>query len=195
VKVLFVNSCIRNEDSRTYSLAKAFIEKLYKIHPEMELEEIKLADLDLKPLYYDDIKRRDELINNNEFNDPMFKYANQFKDKDLIIIGTPFWDLSFPSLLKVYIEKLCVNNLTFKYENDKELGLCNVKKVVLIATSGGDRIDNKLNYLFDIVDFLSKNKVKKYYSFLSGLDMMNKEDINSNIKKTIDDFDKFINEI
>ena len=65
VKVLFVNSCIRNEDSRTYSLAKAFIEKLYKIHSKMELEEIKLADLDLKPLYYDDIKRRDELINNN----------------------------------------------------------------------------------------------------------------------------------
>ena len=119
----------------------------------------------------------------------------QFKDYDFIILATPFWDLSFPSILKVYIEKLCVNNLTFKYENNKEYGLCKLSKFMLIATSGGERIDNKLNYLFDIIDFLSSKNVKKYYSYVNGLDMMDDSNCKGVIKKAIKDFDKIICEI
>jgi FMN-dependent NADH-azoreductase len=195
MKTLFINSCIREDDSRTYKLALAFIEKLNERHPKAIIDEIRLMDLDLKPYLYSDIKRRDELISKNEFNDPMFKYANQFKDYDFVIIATPFWDLSFPSILKVYIEKLCVNNLTFKYENNREHGLCKLSKFMLIATSGGERIDNKLNYLFDIIDFLSSKKVKKYYSYLNGLDMMDENNIKGVTKKAINDFDKIICEI
>ena len=119
----------------------------------------------------------------------------QFKDYDFIILATPFWDLSFPSILKVYIEKLCVNNLTFKYENNKEYGLCKLSKFMLIATSGGERIDNKLNYLFDIIDFLSSKNVKKCYSYVNGLDMMDDSNCKGVIKKAIKDFDKIICEI
>ena len=151
MKVLFINCCIREEESRTLKLALAFIEKLKEIHPNMELKEIKLIDENLKPYLYEDIKKRDELIAKSDFNNDMFKYANEFKDNDTIIIATPLWDLSFPSLLKVYIEKLCVNNLTFKYEENGEVGLCKLNKLMLISTSGGDKIDNKLNYLFDII--------------------------------------------
>ena len=195
MKTLFINSCIREDDSRTYKLALAFIEKLNERHPKAIIDEIRLMDLDLKPYLYSDIKRRDELISKNEFNDPMFKYANQFKDYDFIILATPFWDLSFPSILKVYIEKLCVNNLTFKYENNKEYGLCKLSKFMLIATSGGERIDNKLNYLFDIMDFLSSKNVKKCYSYVNRLDMMDDSNCKGAIKKAIKDFDKIICEI
>lgn len=195
MNVLFVNSCVRKNDSRTNKLANEFIKKLYNKNPNIKLNEITLMDEDLKPLLYDDIKKRDELIFKNSFDDNMFKYANQFKNNDLIIIATPFWDLSFPSLLKVYIEKLCVNNLTFKYEESGQVGLCSVSKFVLIATSGGDIIDNKLDYLSDIIDFLSANKVKKYYSFLTGLDMINEKEVNNKIDDTIKGFDKIINEL
>ena len=75
MKTLFINSCIREDDSRTYKLALAFIEKLNERHPKVIIDEIRLMDLDLKPYLYSDIKRRDELISKNEFNDPMFKYA------------------------------------------------------------------------------------------------------------------------
>ena len=195
MKTLFINSCIREDDSRTYKLALAFIEKLNERHPKAIIDEIRLMDLDLKPYLYSDIKRRDELISKNEFNDPMFKYANQFKDYDFIILATPFWDLSFPSILKVYIEKLCVNNLTFKYENNEEYGLCKLSKFMLTATSGGERIDNKLNYLFDIFDFLSSKNVKKCYSYVNRLDMMDDSNCKGAIKKAIKDFDKIICEI
>ena len=66
---------------------------------------------------------------------------------------------------------------------------------MLIATSGGERIDNKLNYLFDIIDFLSSKNVKKYYSYVNGLDMMDDSNRKGVIKKAIKDFDKIICEI
>ena len=117
MKALFINSCIRGEESRTLYLANSFINKLKLKNPDLVINEVDLAKEDLKPLKYDDIKKRDELISKKAFNYKMFKYANEFKDNEIIIIATPFWDLSFPSILKVYFENIFVNNLTFKYEN------------------------------------------------------------------------------
>ena len=53
--------------------------------------------------------------------------------------GIPYWDLSFPALLKVYIERVSVSGITFSPEPDGRLrGLCRGEKMLLITTSGGD---------------------------------------------------------
>ena len=48
---------------------------------------------------------------------------------------------------------------------------------------------------FDIVDFLSSKNVKKCYSYVNGLDMMDDSNCKGVIKKAIKDFDKIICEI
>ena len=194
MKALFINCCIREEESRTLVLAKAFIEKLQDKYPKLVVDELRLMDEELKPLLYDDIKKRDKLIASNSFNDEMFKYASGYKDNDIIIIATPYWDLSFPSLLKVYIEKLFVNNLTFKYVGSDFVGLCKTKKLMVLGTSGGAVINNNFNYIFDVVNALASKKVKCFYSYVNMLDVVTEQQVKGNLNKAINDLDIIISE-
>ena len=52
MKFLFVNACIRGEDSRTYQLCRDYIEKFKeaKKNEDWTLEEVNLNDMDLQPL-------------------------------------------------------------------------------------------------------------------------------------------------
>ena len=52
--------------------------------------------------------QRERLLETGELTHPRFRYAHQFKNADRIVIAAPFWDLSFPALLKVYIENVSV---------------------------------------------------------------------------------------
>ena len=52
------------------------------------------------------------------------------KNYDIIVIGAPFWDLSFPAILKIFIENIYVTGLVTKFgENGKPVGLCKAKKL------------------------------------------------------------------
>ena len=195
MKVLFVNACIRNKESRTLRLAKAFIDKLEKKEPKAIISETKLYEENLKPLLNSDIKKRDGFVSKKDFSDQMFRWAKEFKENDVVIIATPFWDLSFPSLLKFYIENIFVNELTFKYENGIPMGLSKVKKVVLIATSGGPINENNLNYLFDAMDFLSSDKTKRIKSFVSMVDVLPMNLVDESIRKEIQRYDTLIDEL
>ena len=53
------------------------------------------------------------------------------------VIAAPFWDLSFPALLKVYIENLCVEGITFKTGERGLEGLCKADHMVYLTTRGG----------------------------------------------------------
>ena len=110
-KVLFVNCCIRREKSRSLKIANEFINSLDK--NKYEVEELCLMDEPLE--YFKDsfFEQRERLLADKKFDHPRFRYAWQFREADKIIIAAPFWDLSFPALLKVYIENLCVEGITF----------------------------------------------------------------------------------
>ena len=67
-----------------------------------------------------------------------------------MVIAAPYWDMSFPASLKLYIEQLCVNKLTFCYsEKGMPCGLTNVKKAVYFTTAGGFIGGN--NFGFDYI--------------------------------------------
>lgn len=136
--ILFINSCIRAEDiSRTYRICKAFLDRYTQLHDETTVTEIVLTKSNLTSLTQNDIEQRDAAILTKEYDNPIFDYAKQFANADKIIIGAPLWDLSFPSILKVYIEHICVNTVTFMYENGMPVGLSNFSKLMYISTSGG----------------------------------------------------------
>ena len=77
--------------------------------------------------------------------------------------------------------------------NIKRYNLINTETVGYNPETGQLMINP--NYLFDIVDFLSSKNVKKYYSYVNGLDMMDDSNCKGVIKKAIKDFDKIICEI
>ena len=129
---LFVNACAR-EDSRTLVIAKDVIQKIGGDVVELELFKEGLKELDTERL-----KKRDLLLKKNALDDPRFFYAKQFAEADEIIIAAPFWDLSFPAVLKIYIENITVSGITFQYIDGRPIGLCRAKKLTYVTTSGGE---------------------------------------------------------
>ena len=43
---------------------------------------------------------------------------NRWPEADEIVIGAPYWDLSFPAALKTYLEHCCVCDVTFHYTQE-----------------------------------------------------------------------------
>ena len=102
-----------------------------------EITELDLKAENISPLNRQLIEKRERLIAEGNLEDPMFCYAKQFAEADEIVIAAPFWDLSFPSILKIYIEQITVSGITFKYRNGCPLGLCKAKRLTYVTTSGG----------------------------------------------------------
>ena len=64
--------------------------------------------------------------------------ARRIAEADRIVIAAPFWDMSFPSALKVFFENMSLFGITFD-SNDKECyGLCKAEKVMYITSRGMD---------------------------------------------------------
>lgn len=147
-KILFINACVR-PNSRTLELANCVLEGLAGV-----VEEVKLYEKDLAPLTLEEMQLRDLAVKSKDFSNENFNLAKQFADADVIVIAAPYWDLSFPAVVKNYFEKITVNGLTFCYgENGIPYGLCKAKKLVYVTTSGGPIV---YNLGFDYVSALAK---------------------------------------
>ena len=182
--ILFVNACVRDE-SRTKYLADYLLNKL-----DDEIVEFNLQKMDLKPLNSELLKRRDMLILNKNFDNDFFKYPNIFKKSDTIVIASPYYDLSFSALLKIFIENMNIGDLTFKYENDGNItSLIKCKKLYYITTAGGNIINDSYGYGYIKEVFSMFYGVKDIeYIKAEGLDIYgnNPDEIMKIIKNKID---------
>ena len=132
MKVLFVNSCPRGEDSRTLALARTFLDAL----GDAEIICHDLPAMALPPIDSALLDRREALCNAHAWEAPFLRPAVDFVQADMIVIAAPYWDLSFPSMLKVWVEHMWVRNLTFHYENDRCVGHARAKQCIYVTTSG-----------------------------------------------------------
>ena len=114
-------------------MADCFLSKLNKPYKKICLHKIKFPIVD-----EDFINRRDRLIMEKDFSNPMFELARQFAEADAVVIAAPFWDLSFPAVLKQYFEQINVIGITFRYTSEgTPEGLCRAKSLTYITTAGG----------------------------------------------------------
>ena len=140
MKLLIVDSCIsqRGADSRTRKLLNAYVEEFRCRHPEAEPETVTPETLlALKPFDPAMLNDRDALAAVGAWEAPVFDLARQFRGADAIVVAAPFWDLSFPSALRTYIEYISANGLTYHYESDGCHGDCRAERLGYL-TSGGD---------------------------------------------------------
>ena len=168
MKVLFVNSCIR-KNSRTLILCRKYLEKFRTD----DIKEINVQNYGLKPFDEKMLEKRNNDITDGDFSDCEYDLAKEFALSDLIVIGAPFWDNSFPAVLKIYLEHICVNGITFGYDSSgKPLSLCKAEKLVYITTSGGyisQRNSCKL-LLEDMCDMFGIDKLE--FISAQGLDIV-----------------------
>ena len=149
-QILFINACPR-EGSRTLELARYLLTKL-----NGTVEELALFEENLLPLNGKTLALRDKMTANQNFDHPIFKYARQFAKADTIVLAAPFWDLSFPSALKIWLEYVMAKEITFRYtEEGFPCGLCKAKKLFYVSTAGGPVLPSHMG--FSYVDALAKS--------------------------------------
>ena len=135
--LLYVDACVNRQTSRTERLAQALIGRLME-EGEWNLETVVLEDEDLHPLTGQLVLERSEGTESGDFSHPVFAYAKQFAQADAVVFAAPYWDFSFPAILKIYLELLCAQGVTFNYSPEGiPTGLVKATKAYYITTVGG----------------------------------------------------------
>ena len=150
MNILFINACVRR-NSRTRILAERVLKQL-----DGTVTEVNPATATAPITSEQFILERNEATAQKVFTDPAYAPARQFAQADLIVIAAPYWDLSFPAILKAYFEQINVVGLTFEYtEAGIPRGLCKAKKLIYVTTAGGPILSD--DYGFGYVKALAQN--------------------------------------
>lgn len=143
--VLFLDACVRADASRTLDLSNRFLSKL----ADAQVTHLKLDALGLQPLDKVRLHKRDHLLHASKTDAPFFVHANTFRNAQWIVIAAPYWDLSFPALLKLYLENICCAGVTFAYdETGKPVSLCRAERLIYITTAGGYIGENDFGFTY-----------------------------------------------
>lgn len=128
-KLILIDACMRDGESRTRRILEPLMSELGKRY---EIETVVLDGED-----YQAVGRR-VLAERGEGHVPeaIAEQARRLAAADRIVIAAPFWDMSFPAILKVFIENMSLFNITFKDNGTYFEGLCRCEKVLYITTRG-----------------------------------------------------------
>lgn len=144
-KLVYIDACIRDKDSRTKKVATPIINELKKKYDVTTfcINELKLDIV------------QNELINkrlSGDIPEYVMEWATTIQNADRVVIAAPFWDMSIPSSLKVFIELCSILNVTFKSDDKTCYGNCKSEKLLYITTRGmdistNDELDQGTSYL------------------------------------------------
>lgn len=143
-KLVFIDATMR-EGSRTRRIARPLVDELGKRY---DIETIRLDGARFPAVDSRILHDRDSGIVPEEYAE----MARRIAAADRIVIAAPFWDMSFPSELKVFIENMSLFHITFDSDDRHCYGLCKCEKVLYITTRGmdirtGDPLEQATPYL------------------------------------------------
>ena len=144
-KLLYIDACIRDTESRTKRIAEPVVEALKE---KYDVRTLCLNELELSIVKKDLIKQR----NNGIIDKEVISWAESIRDADRIVIAAPFWDMSFPAALKNFFELCSIFDVTFKSDDKTCYGNCRAEKLLYITTRGmnistGDELEQATPYL------------------------------------------------
>ncbi len=136
MELLYVDACPRGDASRTKALAEALLKALLREHPGLTVNRHVLAEMGLRDMNARRLTEKESLCDRAAWADPMLRAGAEFRRADAVLIAAPYWDLSFPSVLKTWVENIWVRGLTFVYREDRPVGLARGKAAVYVTTAG-----------------------------------------------------------
>ena len=131
MKIAFVNSCIRQKESRTLAIAKEILNSVKSL-PNVEIEEFNLNKLPLTPYNHVSFNK----MGIHGVDQLYFDISKKIASSDILFIASPFWDMGIPGLLKTFLEKLSIPDVMF-IDNGKTCnGIAKFKHIVYVTTRG-----------------------------------------------------------
>ena len=178
--LVVINACMR-EESRTQKILDGLLCVLGK---KYNIEIIDLSTLNMSWIGEKDLKDRDNGYVPEKFVSMSKKVANA----DRLVIAAPFWDMSFPSVLKVFFENISLFNITFTSTQTECVGLCKAKKVLYITTRGmniktGDPLEQATPYIKALSKLWGLGEL--YVLSAENLDYSSDKEIESKVEAVI----------
>ena len=181
--LVVINACVRQSDSRTLRIAEPVIEALAKRY---KITRYNLPEMDIVPL-------NPALFEERSLGQiPAWakEAASAIAQADRILIAAPFWDMSFPAVLKCFFEQTSLFDITFTDNGKTCVGLCNTPKVLYITTRGmdiptGSCLDQGSPYLRALGALWNLGEMTVLE--VHNTDYLPEEELNRRIKSTIEE--------
>lgn len=129
--LVFIDACVRQADSRTLRIAEPVVAALSERYNVVRYH---LPGMDIEPLNPGLFAERGE----GEIPAWASEAASAIAKADRVVIAAPFWDMSFPAVLKCFFEQTSLFDITFTDNGRTCVGLCKAPKVLYITTRGMD---------------------------------------------------------
>ena len=140
-----LNDAEIQEDAESSAESQAKIQEDAKSSPE--IQELRLEDVDFPVADEAFLQKRDALLAQRKYDDPMFDLARQFAAAEEIVVAAPYWDLSFPAALKQYFEQINCMGITFEYTPEGYPSpMCRAKKLHYVTTAGGAFVPEEFGF-------------------------------------------------
>lgn len=133
-------------EANSKQLAATFFAALKKANPSASVTEVDLY-ANPPPFYTYDVYRHFwyPVFDASYEASPREKLASAyaleqcrlFKAADVVVLTSPMWNFSLPAILKAWLDQVIMPNVTFTISSSGVKGLHKVRKVVLLASSGG----------------------------------------------------------
>lgn len=210
--ILYIKASSKPDDVSTSKIvSKKFIEHLVRNQEDYSITELDLYNSNIPEPNYKCFDSRATLVTGEKYEkldkktkdmvDRMNSLCDEFLQADIIIIASPMWSLSFPSILKRYLDCIILNNKLIFIDDKNIKGLLNDKDrtMVYIQSSGGDypnlmqsMFNPGISYIESIFKFLGISNFKKILVEGTEMNDIGKEKA---IQKGLDDVQNLVKKI
>lgn len=180
-KLLYIIANSKPEEiSSSRIVSRELVNRILEKHPDLELEELDLYQEYIPRPKYKYFSSRSTLASGEELLklssqeqkdiQEMIKLCKQFVEASVYVVASPMWSLSFPAVLKDYIDCVMQADHTITFENEKPKGLLDdrARTFIYVQSSGANIpwilkpvMDKGLNYVEDIIKFTGISKFEE----------------------------------
>lgn len=180
-KLLYIVANSKPEEiSSSKTVGRVLVNSIMDKYKDLSLEELDLYNEHIPRPKYNYFSSRSTLVSADallkltvqEQNDvqQMLKLCDQFVAASVYIVSSPMWSLSYPAILKDYIDCIIQAEKTITFTNNKPEGLLNdrPRTFIYVQSSGANItwimkpiLDKGLNYVEDIMKFIGISKFEE----------------------------------
>ena len=140
-QILWIQTSTRGEKSASRQVGAKIIEKLQKNDPNATLIERDLQQTEIPHIneftltaFYTPEEKRDEAQHRAVgLSDTL---VSEVLAADTLVISTPMWNFSVPSVLKAWLDHVVRTGKTFTYTNGRPQGLVQNTRAIIAISSG-----------------------------------------------------------
>lgn len=177
-KLLYIVANSKPEEmSSSKTVGRALVTGIMDKYTDFTLEELDLYSEHIPRPKYNYFSGRSTVVSGDALTkltgqekidvELMSKLCDQFVSASVYVVASPMWSLSFPAVLKDYIDCIVQAEKTIAFVNDKPEGILNdrPRTFIYVQSSGANIpwimkpvLDKGLNYVENIMKFIGISK-------------------------------------